>query len=108
MASMLFTVSISVSPLLTDDDDAEKLITSADNLFCASSNERRVRVEFSKNKLAMVTSRRDGTFLMGRLMTALKVSVVVKIRLMSSTVRSLIPVRFLTLSLPSIYFSLFV
>jgi hypothetical protein len=31
-----------------------------------------VRVEFSKNKLAMVMSLNEGTFLMGRLMTSLK------------------------------------
>ena len=39
--------------------------------FSASSNERRVRVEFSKNKLATVKSRREGTFLMGRFNTSL-------------------------------------
>jgi hypothetical protein len=30
---ILFTVSINVSPLETEDPDDEKLITSADNLF---------------------------------------------------------------------------
>jgi hypothetical protein len=74
MASMLFTVSISVSPLLTDDDDAAKLTISAERRFSANSNDRRVRVEFSKNILAMVTSRSDGTFLIGRFSTSLKVS----------------------------------
>ena len=48
--------------------DAEKLITSADNRFWAGSKESRVRVEFSKT-FAMVTSRSEGTFLMGWLMT---------------------------------------
>ncbi len=62
IANMLLTVSISVSPLLTDDDEAAKFTTSADRRFSASSNDNRVRVEFSKNILAMVTSRSDGTF----------------------------------------------
>ena len=51
--------------------DAEKLITSAEILFSASSKERRVLVLFSKNRLAMVISRREGTFLIGRLITSL-------------------------------------
>src|SRR5690606_7879945 len=70
--SMLFTVSIRVSPLLTEEEEEEKLIISALNLFSANSNERRVLVLFSKNKLAMVISLREGTFLMGRLITSLK------------------------------------
>jgi hypothetical protein len=88
---MLFTVSSNVSPFLTELFDAEKLITSADKRFWASSKESRVRVEFSKNTLAMVTSRNEGTFFMGRFITALKLSVVSKIRSMSSRVMSLIP-----------------
>ena len=76
---MLLTVSISVSPLLTEDEDDEKFITSAESLFSASSNDSRVRVEFSKNKLAIVTSLREGTFLIGRLITFLKLSAVEKI-----------------------------
>ena len=72
MESMLFTVSISVSPFLTEDCAAEKLITSADNRFWANSNESLVRVLFSKKILAMVMSRKEGTFLIGRLITSLK------------------------------------
>ena len=81
---MLFTVSTSDSPFLTDDDPAEKLITSAESRFSASSKDSFVRVEFSKNMFAMVTSRSEGTFLMGRLMTALKLSAVEKMRSISS------------------------
>lgn len=69
---ILFTVSISVSPFLTDDCAAEKLITSADNLFWANSKESLVLVLFSKNILAIVISRNEGTFLMGLLITSLK------------------------------------
>jgi hypothetical protein len=65
MDKILLTVSSRVSPLLTDEDDAEKLITSADNLFSANSNDILVRVEFSKKILATVTSRKVGTLLMG-------------------------------------------
>ena len=68
---MLLTVSISVSPFLTEDCEAEKLITSAERRFSANSKDSLVRVEFSKNKLAMVISLKDGTFLIGLLMTSL-------------------------------------
>ena len=82
---------MSVSPFFTDDEDALKLTLSADNRFCAYSNEMRVLVEFSKNKLAMVMSRSEGTFLIGRLMISLNESAVLKINSMSSRVKSLIP-----------------
>jgi hypothetical protein len=58
------TVSIRVSPFLTEEEDAEKLTTSALRRFWANSNDKRVRVEFSKNKLATVKSLKEGTFLM--------------------------------------------
>ena len=61
-------------------EEAEKFTTSADNLFSASSNESLVRVEFSKKILAIVMSLREGTFLMGRLITSLKLSAVWKIK----------------------------
>ena len=98
MAKILLTVSMSVSPFFTEDCAAEKLITSAESLFSASSKDRRVRVLFSKNKLAIVISLREGTFLIGRLMTSLNWSAVVKISSISSAVRYLIPNRWLTLS----------
>src|SRR5690606_2759336 len=69
---MLLTVSIKVSPFFTEDCDAEKLMTSAESLFSANSNESLVLVEFSKNKLAMVISLSEGTFFMGLLITSLK------------------------------------
>src|SRR5882757_5719470 len=98
MARMLLTVSISVSPLLTDDDDAAKFTTSADKRFSASSNDKRVRVEFSKNILAIVTSRREGTFFMGRFNTVLKLSAVSNISWISAGFKSLIPKRCLVLN----------
>ena len=79
MDNMLFTVSINVSPFLTDDCEAEKFITSADKRFSANSKDNLVLVEFSKNKLAIVISRSEGTFLIGRLITSLKWSAVLKI-----------------------------
>ena len=60
------------SGLVAEEEAAEKLIVSALKRFSASSKERRVLVLFSKNKLAMVISRNDGTFLIGRLITSLK------------------------------------
>jgi hypothetical protein len=83
--------------LLTEEEEEEKLMTSADNLFSANSKDNRVRVEFSKNKLATVRSLREGTFFIGRLMTSLKLAAVSKIKLISLTVRSLMPRRCLVL-----------
>jgi hypothetical protein len=51
---------------------AEKLRTSADSLFSAISNYNFVLVLFSKNKLAIVISLKEGTFLIGLLITSLK------------------------------------
>ena len=59
---MLFTVSISVSPFEIEEPIFEKLIISALNLFSANSKDNFVLVEFSKNKLAIVTPLRVGTF----------------------------------------------
>src|SRR6185503_18968324 len=102
MARILFTVSISVSPLLTEEDEAAKLMVSADRRRSASSKDKRVRVEFSKNILAMVTSRSEGTFLIGRFKTVLKPSAVSNIRLISLGFKSLIPSKCLVLS-PAIF-----
>ena len=89
---------MSVSPLLTDEDDAEKFITSAESLLSASSKESLVRVEFSKNKFAMVMSLSDGTFFIGRLITSLKLSAVENISSISANVIFFIPRRCLVLS----------
>ena len=77
--NMLLTVSIRVSPFLTELLEALKLTMSAESRFSANSKDKRVRVEFSKNKLAMVISRREGTFFIGRLITSLKLSAILKI-----------------------------
>src|SRR5690625_1172052 len=69
---ILFTVSIKVSPLFTEEEEAAKLMVSALNLFSASSKESFVRVLLSKKILAIVISRKEGTFLIGRLITSLK------------------------------------
>ena len=73
MACIFCTVSLSPSPLLTLEALAEKLVTSADNLFSASSNEIRVRVEFSKKRFTIFLPVSEGTFLMGRSKTSRKV-----------------------------------
>src|SRR5690606_1991708 len=95
---MLFTVSISVSPLVTEELEEAKFITSAESLFSANSNESFVRVLFSKKRLAMVISRREGTFLIGRLITSLKWSAVSKISWISASVMYFIPSKWFTLS----------
>src|SRR6185437_6810136 len=102
MAMRLLMVSSSVSPLLTDEEELLKLIISAESLFSASSKDKRVRVEFSKKALAMVRSRRDGTFFIGWFICSLNRTAVDKINRISSTVKSLIPIRCLTLNPVSI------
>src|SRR5215813_12217576 len=66
IASMLRAVSMSVSPLTTLEDDPETLMTSADSHLPAISNEVRVRVEGSRNRLTTVFPRSTGTFLISR------------------------------------------
>ena len=51
-----------LSPLFTLDDEAVKVSVSAESLFAAVSNDNRVRVLSSKNKLQTVFVRRAGTF----------------------------------------------
>jgi hypothetical protein len=65
-----------VSPFFTLDEELEKLMVSAPSRFSANSNETRVLVEFSKNKLAMVISLRAGVFFTGPLINVLKLSAV--------------------------------
>ena len=104
MDKILFTVSIKVSPFLRDDMEDAKFITSADNLFCASSNDNLVRVLFSKKRLAMVMSRNEGTFLIGRLITSLNWVAVSKISWISASVRYLIPNKCFTLNSLILFF----
>src|SRR5438874_6704053 len=70
IASSVFAVSISVSPLETLLVDEEMFTTSADKRFPAISNEVRVRVEASKKRLIRVLPRNVGTFLIGRVETS--------------------------------------
>jgi predicted transcriptional regulator len=51
MDKILFTVSTKVSPFFTELPDAEKLTTSAERRFSASSKDNLVRVEFSKKNV---------------------------------------------------------
>ena len=55
-------VSLRLSPLLTLDPLAAKLITSADKRFAAASNEILVLVESSKKRLTTVLPLRVGNF----------------------------------------------
>ena len=66
IASRLRAVSSSVSPLVVDDAEPEMLTASADRRFAAISNDVRVRVDGSKNRLMTVFPRSVGTFLIGR------------------------------------------
>ena len=59
-------MSLRDSPLDTLEPLAEKLMTSADSRLAAASNEIRVRVESSKNRLTTVRPRSAGSFLIGR------------------------------------------
>ena len=90
---MLRTVSASVSPFFTLDEAAEKFTTSALSRFSANSKLRRVRVLFSKNKLATVKSLKLGTFRMGRLMMSLNPLAVSKISSTSALVSPRMPNR---------------
>ena len=81
---MFCTVSFKLSPLLTLEEMAEKFVTSADNRFSASSNEIRVRVEFSKKRFITFFPVKDGTFLIGRSRTSRNVNPVFMIFWISS------------------------
>jgi hypothetical protein len=58
-------VSIRDSPLLVELLCPAMLIASADSRLAASSNDVRVRVEFSKNRLMTVRPRSDVSFFTG-------------------------------------------
>ena len=62
-----------VSPFFTEEPELLGVDHIGTQSFSASSNDILVRVEFSKNILATVISRKDGTFLIGRLSTSIKV-----------------------------------
>ena len=89
IASRVSAVSLSDSPLLTLEPLAEKLMTSADSRLAATSNEVRVRVESSKNRLTTVRPRSVGSFLMLRPTSAASMSAAVsRTSSASSRVRS--------------------
>src|SRR5438445_7480552 len=71
-ASRLRAVSLSVSPFLSEEASAVKLIISAERRCSQSSKLIRVRVDGSTNRLMTVLPRKAGTFLIARSPTALK------------------------------------
>jgi hypothetical protein len=72
MASRVFTVSSTDSPLLVDMRSAFMLMTSADSRLAAISKVVRVRVEGSKNRFTTVLPCSSGTFLIRRSPTPMK------------------------------------
>ena len=66
IASRLRAVSSSVSPLVVLEVEPLMLMASADRRFAAISNDVRVRVVGSRNRLMTVLPRSVGTFLMSR------------------------------------------
>jgi len=79
IASRFIAVSTSVSPLTTLDDAIATFRVSALNRFSAISNDVRVRVLGSKNRLITVRPRSVGTFLMVRWPTSFIASAVSRI-----------------------------
>ena len=88
IASSVSAVSLRLSPLLRLEPLAEKLMTSALSRLAAASNEIRVRVESSKNRLTTVRPRSAGSFLIGRSASERISSAVVRTSSASSRVRS--------------------
>jgi hypothetical protein len=88
MASMVSMVSRNDSPFFSEDEPAAKESTSADSRLAAVSNERRVRVESSKKRVATVRPRRVGTLGLARRLTSTKESATSSTSTMSSTPRS--------------------
>ncbi|MCY1270905.1 hypothetical protein D9M70_194490 [compost metagenome] len=84
IASRLRRVSVSVSPLLVEEVETLRVMTSADRRWAASSKVVRVRVEFSKNTLHTVLPRSSGTFFTARAPTSRKESAVSRISVSSS------------------------
>ena len=88
IASSVSAVSLSDSPLDSDEPLAEKLMTSAERRLAAASKEMRVRVESSKNRLTTVRPRSAGSFLIGRSASDRISSAVASTSSASSRVRS--------------------
>src|SRR5574339_518621 len=79
IADRLDTVSSSDSPLVAEDTEMFRLMTSADRRLAAISNVVRVRVEGSKNRLNTLLPRSSGTFFTSRSVTPAKDSAVSRI-----------------------------
>ena len=93
IACSVSAVSLSDSPLDTLEPLAEKLMTSADSRLAAVSNEMRVRVESSKNRLTTVRPRSVGSFLISRAWVAAIEPAVSRMRTASATSRSAVDSR---------------
>ena len=91
IASMLRTVSSSDSPLVTLDVAVAMLSVSALSRFSAISNDVRVRVLGSKNRLTTVRPRSVGTFLIARPPISFIASAVSRISVISSGVEAVDP-----------------
>src|SRR5688500_14057809 len=93
IASRFRAVSMSVSPLETLDVAAAKFSVSALRRFSAISNDMRVRVLASKNRLTTVRPRSAGTFLIARPPISFIASAVSSTSAISPGVRSAMPSR---------------
>ncbi len=71
MALRVIAVSIRVSPFLIELELADMLMVSAPSRLPASSNDVRVRVEFSKNRFMTVRPRSRADFFSGCRLTAI-------------------------------------
>ena len=97
IASRFRAVSTSVSPFCTLEPVDATFTVSADSRFSANSNEIRVRVDASKNRLTIVAPRSVGTFLIARSLISLNGSAVSRMSLICSLVSGSRPSK----SLPS-------
>ncbi len=88
IASMVSTVSRRDSPFFREEDPAAKERTSADMRLAAVSNDMRVLVESSKNRVATVRPRSVGTFGFARRPTSTKESATRSTSVISSGPRS--------------------
>ncbi|OPZ50756.1 MAG: hypothetical protein BWY91_02789 [bacterium ADurb.BinA028] len=88
MAQIVMTVSRSDSPLDVEEPLPVMLMVSADIHLPAISNDDRVRVESSKNRLMTVRPRRVGSFLTSRRCTSCIEAAVSRIESTSSRDRS--------------------
>lgn len=93
IASRFRAVSSSVSPFVTLDVEILTLTASADKRLAAISNDVRVRVEGSKNRLITVRPLKAGTFFISRLEISRNVSAVSRRCVISPADSSRIPRR---------------